>query len=59
MSRSPGGLISFVRLHSPVVSMKGDMEPESTPKLPSVCAYIHQSSEQFITPKVGIELLLW
>jgi len=39
--------------------MKGDMEPESTPKLPSVCAYIHQSSEQFITPKVGIELLLW
>lgn len=61
VSRSPGGLISFGRLHTPVITMKGDMEPDSTLKLSSVSARIHQSSEQSLslTPKGCIELLLW
>lgn len=45
MSRSTGSLTSFGRLCTPVMPMKGDMEQGSTSKF-SVCAQIHQSSEQ-------------
>ena len=61
MSISPGSLVSFGRLHTPVMSMKGEVEPDSTPKLSSDCAHIYQSSEKSLslTPKGCIELLLW
>lgn len=43
------------------MSMKRDVEPDSTPELSSVCAHIHQSSEHSFSLmfKGCIEVLLW
>lgn len=39
VSRNPGSLISFGRLHTPMMSMKEDVEPDTTSKLSSLCAH--------------------
>lgn len=39
VSRNPGSLISFGRRHTPMMSMKEDVEPDTTSKLSSLCAH--------------------